>query len=140
MYKFCRPIMTSYKLCRPITTRTKTCRPITTLSKTCRPITTCTKTCRPITTGTKTCRPITTCYENLSTDNDMPDLSTCRDVGSCRPLALLTIHREVVNCIIVGARNARGGERLGTGVLSDGSSDLPTLRSPRRSPRSPRSP
>ena len=92
MYKFCRPIMTSYKLCRPITTRTKTCRPITTLSKTCRPITTCTKTCRPITTGTKTCRPITTCYENLSTDNDMPDLSTCRDVGSCRPLALVSVH------------------------------------------------
>eukprot|EP00959_Pyramimonas_sp_CCMP1952_P202392 4232211-Pyramimonas_sp.AAC.1 len=33
----------------------------------------------------------------------------------------LTIQREVANCIIVGARNARGGEHLGTdGVLSDG--------------------
>ena len=41
-------------------------------------------------------------------------------MGKWRTRLSLTIHREVANCIIVGARNARGGERLGTGHLSDG--------------------
>ena len=40
-----------------------------------------------------------------------------------------TIHREVANCIIVGARNARGGERLGSGYWF-----LDVARPPSRDP------
>eukprot|EP00976_Prorocentrum_cordatum_P019691 398888-Prorocentrum_minimum.AAC.1 len=45
-------------------------------------------------------------------------------MGKWRSWLSLTINREVANCIVEGARNARGGERLGTGVLSDGTFHL----------------
>ena len=48
------------------------------------------------------------------------DMAYVTLMGKWRTRLSLTIQREVANCIIVGARNARGGERLGTGVLSDG--------------------
>ena len=48
------------------------------------------------------------------------DMAYVTLMGKSRTRLSLTIHREVANCIIVGARNARGGERLGAGVLSDG--------------------
>eukprot|EP00959_Pyramimonas_sp_CCMP1952_P073253 1531269-Pyramimonas_sp.AAC.1 len=41
-------------------------------------------------------------------------------IGKWRLWLSLTLNRELANCIIEGARNARGGERLGTGVPSDG--------------------
>ena len=53
------------------------------------------------------------------------DMAYVTLMGKWRTRLSLTIHREVAaNCIIVGARNARGGERLGTGVLSDGTFHL----------------
>eukprot|EP00976_Prorocentrum_cordatum_P113312 1195676-Prorocentrum_minimum.AAC.10 len=51
------------------------------------------------------------------TDGKQFDMAYVTLMGKWRTRLSLTIHREVANCIIVGARNARVGERLGTGVL-----------------------
>eukprot|EP00959_Pyramimonas_sp_CCMP1952_P228231 4771979-Pyramimonas_sp.AAC.1 len=59
--------------------------------------------------------------ENLGiTDGKQFNMAYVTLMGKWLTRLSLTIQREVANCIIVGARNARGGERLGTEVLSDG--------------------
>eukprot|EP00959_Pyramimonas_sp_CCMP1952_P020502 432643-Pyramimonas_sp.AAC.1 len=46
------------------------------------------------------------------TDGKQFDMAYVTLMGKWRTRLSLTIHCEVANCIIVGARNARGGERL----------------------------